>query len=196
MSLRRVPPTSQLPILQVWEAGVSSKFEFVIDTAAGTTGAFTVGSSTATLDVQPGQNTQLPVTFTGAASGSTITATCVNLPVGASCSYSNGVVTISTSASTPAGSYNVTVIFTAAQQTSAMARRDNTYLATAFGLTGLPLGLLWIGGGRKKSLRRCFRPSVWAFADTGVGRMWRRRKSAEDIHDDNNAVIHGHNVDH
>jgi hypothetical protein len=37
---------------------------------------------------------------------------CLNLPAGASCSYANGAVTITTAANTPAGTYVITVVFT------------------------------------------------------------------------------------
>ena len=132
---------------------VSARYEFVIDSPATATGAFTA-SSAQTLTVTHGQSAQLQVTFTGTATGATITATCVNLPTGATCSYSNGVVTITAAANTPAGNYPVIVIFTETQQMAARMGHAPIYLATSFGLMGLPLGLLWIGGGRKKAFRR------------------------------------------
>jgi hypothetical protein len=137
--------------------GVSSTFDFVIDTATGATGAFTVSSKITTLNVQPGHPITLPVTFTGAASGAVITFSgCYNQPAGVFCSYSNGVITITTSASTPARAYDdVIVVFTSTQQTAAVPRSRQIYLATWFGFTGMPLGFLWMGIGRKKVLCRC-----------------------------------------
>lgn len=38
--------------------------------------------------------------------------TCLNLPAGATCTYSAAAVTIATSATTPAGTYQITVVFT------------------------------------------------------------------------------------
>jgi hypothetical protein len=42
-----------------------------------------------------------------------VSVTCLNLPAGASCSYSatTGIVSISTSSTTPAGTYQITVVF-------------------------------------------------------------------------------------
>jgi hypothetical protein len=136
----------------------SSAFDFVVDTATSAAGAFTVSSTVTVLNVQYGQSTTnaVPVTFAGTAFGATMTATCDNLPAGVSCSYSNGVVTIATSASTAAGTYDdVIVVFTATQPTAALTRGRPFYLASAFGLTGLPLGFLWLGGRREKTLCRC-----------------------------------------
>jgi len=44
---------------------------------------------------------------------STASVSCLNLPAGSSCSYSSssGAVSITTSSSTPAGTYQVTVVF-------------------------------------------------------------------------------------
>jgi hypothetical protein len=43
-----------------------------------------------------------------------VTVTCLNLPAGATCSYSatTKTVTITTSSTTPAGTYQITVVFT------------------------------------------------------------------------------------
>ena len=135
--------------------GTSSNFVFAIDTAAGMPGDFTVSSTTTVPNVGRGQTTQVPVTLTGVASGSTVVASCANLPAGAACTYNNGVVTISTSANTPPGSYTVTVIFQVTQQTTAMIHRRPVYLAAWLGLSGMPLGWVWIGGKRKRVVRRC-----------------------------------------
>lgn len=135
--------------------GTSGKYQFLIDSPTSTTGSFTVSVTTNTLTVQHGQNATSQVTFTGTSSGASLSASCANLPAGASCSYNNGVLTIGTSASTPAGTYQVTVTFTAVQQTAAMNRHSQVLLTALFGLSGLPLGLLWVGDGRRKNLRRC-----------------------------------------
>jgi hypothetical protein len=138
---------------------VSSPFDFVINTAAGTAGAFTVNSTTTTLNVQYGQSTTtaVPVTFSGTASGAVITFSgCYNQPAGVSCSYGNGVITITTSTSTPTGTYDdIVAVFTATQQTAALTRGQHFYLATWFGLTAVPLGFLWMGSRCKKVLLRC-----------------------------------------
>ena len=107
------------------------------------------------MTVAQGQNTTLQVTLAGTASGATITATCLNLPAGASCTYDNTtkVVTIATTAGTPKGSYQILVMFSATQQV-ASARHRVTYLAAWTGLNGLPFGFLWLGGLRTKEQRR------------------------------------------
>lgn len=132
----------------------SPNFEFAIDTPTGTPGFFAIGSTSTTLNVQPGQNTQIPVTFTGTTSGAAITAACVNVPTGVSCSYSNGVVTITPSATAAAGTYTTTVIFTAVQQTAAAIHHGHLYLAAWFAFGSLPLGFFWMGGNRKKAVGR------------------------------------------
>jgi subtilase family serine protease len=140
---------------------VSSAFEFAIDTAPSTSGYFTASSTNTTLSVNLGQSTTLPVTIAGTVSGANIAAACANLPAGASCSYGNGAVTISASMSTPTGTYPITVIFQATQQMTAQKSRQRAYLAASFGLTSLPLGFVWLGGNRRKTLRRC---SIVVFA--------------------------------
>jgi hypothetical protein len=138
----------------------SSPFDFVINTAAGTAGAFTVSSAPTTLNIQYGQSTTttIPVTFSGAASGTQIAFSgCYNQPAGVSCSYSNGVITITISASTPTGTYNdIVAVFTATQQTAALTRGRHFYLATWFGLAAMPLGFLWIGSRCRNVLSCCF----------------------------------------
>ena len=101
-----------------------------------------------------GQSTPLLVTFGNTTAGAQITATCLNLPAGASCSYAGGIVTITTLANTPPGSYSIIVVFTVTQQTSASIIHRGIFVAAWAGFAGLPLGLLWIGGGRKKDVRR------------------------------------------
>ncbi len=134
----------------------SDAFKFVVDSASSGQGAFTVGSTVATLNVKQGQSASLQVSFTGTKTGAQISATCVNLPVGASCSYKNGSVTITTSVTTPPGSYNIVVIFTATQQLAALGR--HRILAAAWlGVSACPLGLLWLSC-RRRSLRRYLAP--------------------------------------
>jgi hypothetical protein len=137
--------------------GTSGVFELAIDSATGTGGA-AVSAQTTTLNVTAGQTVTLPVSFTGSSStpaaALSVVATCIDLPVGTACSYDNGTrtVTITTSASTPPGSYQVVAIFTIATQTARATYRP-VMVAMWGGLMGLPLGLLWIGGSRKKAVR-------------------------------------------
>ena len=92
--------------------GTSNSLQFEVDSAgSGTSTTPTFTSLTAT--VAAGSTASFAVT---APAGVTIdSVTCLNLPAGATCSYSSAsnAVTIATSAATtPAGTYQVTVVFT------------------------------------------------------------------------------------
>jgi hypothetical protein len=60
----------------------------------------------------PGSTATYPVILPSSATD--VTVNCLNLPVGASCSYSaaSSTVTITTSSATPAGTYAITIVFT------------------------------------------------------------------------------------
>jgi N-acetylneuraminic acid mutarotase len=89
--------------------GTSNSFQFEVDSASGTTGP-TFTSTTAT--VAAGSTATYPVTLPSDVSS--VSVTCLNLPTGATCSYSStaGTVSIATSSTTPTGTYQVTVVFT------------------------------------------------------------------------------------
>ena len=89
--------------------GTSNSLQFEIDSASSGQGpSFT----TATTGVAPGSTATYPVTLPSSASD--VSVTCLNLPSGATCTYSaaSSEVTIATSATTPAGTYQITVVFT------------------------------------------------------------------------------------
>jgi hypothetical protein len=88
--------------------GASNALQFEVDSAGTTPPNFT----TVTATVSAGSSATYPVTLPSAASN--ILVTCLNLPTEASCSYSSttGAVTITTSATTPPGTYQITVVFT------------------------------------------------------------------------------------
>jgi hypothetical protein len=91
--------------------GTSNTVDFEVDSA--TSGSVTppsFPSSTAT--VAPGSTATYPVTLPSSATD--VTVNCLNLPAGASCSYSaaSSAVTITTSSATPAGTYAITIVFT------------------------------------------------------------------------------------
>jgi hypothetical protein len=86
----------------------SNTMSFQVDTASSSTYAPTLTTITAT--VTAGSSANYPVTLPSGVSQ--VTVACLNLPTGASCSYSNGAVTITTSSTTPKGTYTVTVVFT------------------------------------------------------------------------------------
>ncbi len=100
--------------------GTSNSLQFEVDSAgSGTSTTPTFTSLTAT--VAAGSTASYAVT---APAGVTIDSiACLNLPAGATCSYSsaNNAVTIATSATTPTGTYQITVVFTEAVPGAATA---------------------------------------------------------------------------
>ena len=87
----------------------SSTLQFEVDSASSGSGpVFTPVTFTVTAGSTAGYRVTLP------ASATNVFVTCLNLPTGASCSYSAsaGTLTITTSASTPVGTYQITVVFT------------------------------------------------------------------------------------
>ncbi len=122
--------------------GTSSNLQFEIDS---TTSGFTTPPFFSTISdaVMPGSTATYPVTLPSSAAD--ISATCLNLPVGASCSFSQatGVLTITTSATTPAGTFPITVVFT------------ETLPSAGGGLVLLPFFLLPLArAGKGKAARR------------------------------------------
>jgi N-acetylneuraminic acid mutarotase len=89
--------------------GTSNALQFEVDSSSGTTSGPTFTSTTAT--VTAGATATYPVTLQS--NVSSVSVTCLNLPAGASCSYSStaGTVTIATSSTTPKGTYQITVVF-------------------------------------------------------------------------------------
>jgi subtilase family serine protease/N-acetylneuraminic acid mutarotase len=85
--------------------GTSSALQFEIDSSSSGTPSFSSAAAT----VAAGSSATYPVTLPSAASN--VSVTCLNLPAGASCSYASNVVTITTSSTTPKGTYQITVVF-------------------------------------------------------------------------------------
>ena len=91
--------------------GTSNAWQFQVDSSSTTgTTAPTVGSTTAT--VTAGSTASYPVTVPP--TNTIVTVVCLNLPVGAACSYSptTNIVTITTSSTTPKGTYAIVIVFT------------------------------------------------------------------------------------
>lgn len=89
--------------------GVSNLFQFELDSSGGASAPlFSSPAATITAGQSASYAVTLPSEVTSAS------ADCLNLPSGASCHYSaaSGMVTISTVAETPRGSWPVTVVFT------------------------------------------------------------------------------------
>jgi hypothetical protein len=89
--------------------GSSNALTFEIDSAGSNTPP---NFATTSITVSPGSSASYPVTLPSLASN--VSATCLNLPSGATCSYSvtTHAVTINTTSSTPAGTYQIIVVFT------------------------------------------------------------------------------------
>lgn len=108
--------------------GASNTFQFEVDSAGPGVPppAFTPATATVTAGSTVNYTVALP------AGASNVSARCLNLPSGATCSYlaSTGTVTLATAPSTPAGTYHITVVFT------------ETLPVTASALALLPLLLL------------------------------------------------------
>jgi len=89
--------------------GTSNAWQFEVDTASTGTGP-TLTSTTET--VAAGSTASYPVTVP--TSVTSVSVTCLNLPTGATCSYSptTNLVSIATSSTTPKGTYQIIVVFT------------------------------------------------------------------------------------
>ena len=90
--------------------GTSNSFQFEVDSVSGTTTGPTFTSTTAT--VSAGSSASFPVTLPS--SVESVSVTCLNLPAGAACSYSatTNTLMITTSSTTPKGTYQITAVFT------------------------------------------------------------------------------------
>jgi hypothetical protein len=90
--------------------GTSSPLQFEVDStnSATTPPSFTVATVTVTAGTTASYSLTLPSTV------ESVTVSCLNLPTGAACSYSstNNALSITTSSTTPKGTYQVTVVFT------------------------------------------------------------------------------------
>jgi hypothetical protein len=130
--------------------GTSSSFEFEVDSAGASDTPPSFTTLTATLTA--GSTATYPVTL--ASDTTNVSAICLNLPNGAACSYSpaNHEVTISTSGSTPAGTYPITVVFT------------ETLPGAATGLVLMPLLLLPLAVRRRKWTAG----RIWLMAGLGL----------------------------
>jgi hypothetical protein len=90
--------------------GTSNSFQFEVNSASGSTTGPTFSSTTATITA--GSPASYPVTLPSSVESASVT--CLNLPTGATCSYSatTNTLTITTSSTTPKGTYQITVVFT------------------------------------------------------------------------------------
>jgi hypothetical protein len=121
-------------------AGTSNIWQFEVDSVSSGSTAPTITSTSET--VAAGSTANYPVTVPS--SVTSVYVTCLNLPTGASCSYSSttNTVTIATSSTTPKGTYQIVVVFT------------ETVSGAASGLILLPILLLPLGFMRRKLAAR------------------------------------------
>ncbi len=89
--------------------GTSDVLQFEVDSSSGSATAPTVPSTV--VSITAGSTATYSISFPAAVTSAT--ASCLNLPAGAICSYSSAtkVLTITTASTTPAGTYQVTVVF-------------------------------------------------------------------------------------
>jgi hypothetical protein len=127
--------------------GVSNALQFEIDSTSASSDApsFTTASAT----VAAGSTANYAVTLPTSVSSASVT--CLNLPTGATCSYSSSTkaVTIATGANTPKGTYQVTTVFN-----ETVAGQSAAYVL-------LPFLLLPLYGVRKKLSRNALWTLAW-----------------------------------
>lgn len=145
--------TSQVPTSNIASAGITSitvqtpapgggtsnALQFEVDTAGSATPpAFSKASATVTAGATATYGVTLP------SSATNISVACLNLPAAAACSYSAsaGTLTITTTSSTPAGTYEITAVFT------------ETLPGAAAALALLPFLLLPFAGANKRKSAR------------------------------------------
>jgi hypothetical protein len=130
--------------------GTSNAWQFEVDSASSGAFAPTITSTTET--VAAGSTASYPVTVPPAVTS--VSVTCLNLPAGATCSYSSttNAVTITTSPTTPKGTYQIIVVFT------------ETISGAAPGFILLPILLLPLGFMRRKLAAR----GIWLTACLGL----------------------------
>jgi sugar lactone lactonase YvrE len=130
--------------------GTSNSFQFEVNSASGTTTGPTFTSTTAT--VTAGSPASYPVTLPSSVASASVT--CLNLPTGATCSYSvtTNTVTITTTSASPKGTYQITVVFT------------ETVSGAASGWILLPILLLPLMFLRRRLSAR----GVWVSAGLGL----------------------------
>lgn len=143
--------------------GTSNAFQFEVDSTGATNDAPSFAAASAT--VAAGSTASYAVTLPSSASS--VSVKCLNLPTGATCSYSasTGAVTIATGVTTPEGTYQITTVFT-----ETVAEQSAAYVL-------LPFLLLPLCGARKKLRRNALWTLAWltllagatAFTLTGCG---------------------------
>jgi FG-GAP-like repeat/Bacterial Ig-like domain (group 3)/Chitobiase/beta-hexosaminidase C-terminal domain len=138
---------------------VSNTLAFEVDSGnSGTSPSFTTASQT----VMAGSTASYPVTLPSSATN--VTVSCLNMPSGASCNYSGTAkaLTITTTASTPPGTYQITAVFTETLPGSASALAFAPFLL-------LPLTISRKKRRREHVLVAAFVLALLAFVASGCG---------------------------
>jgi N-acetylneuraminic acid mutarotase len=86
--------------------GTSNALQFEVDTSGSGSTAPAITAVTATVTA----GSKAIYTITLPASVTSVSVTCLNLPAGATCSYASGTLTITTTSTTPKGTYQITVV--------------------------------------------------------------------------------------
>jgi hypothetical protein len=107
---------------------------------------------TSSYSVTRGQAATAQLTFHNLPPGAVTHADCYNLPAAVNCSYSaqTEMLTLTTGLTTPPGTYQVLVVSTVNPQASASVSGHSSRGELWCGLLGLPLGLMWFGGKRRR----------------------------------------------
>ena len=140
--------------------GTSNILHFEIDSSSSGSPQFNSATATVIAGSTATYAVNLPSTATN------VSVQCLNLPQGAPCSYSAGSVSIATAPNTPAGTYQITVVFTetlpgatsalalisllflpAKKRKNTKATRDWWTLGTLALLLGVACSLMGCGGG-------------------------------------------------
>lgn len=134
--------------------GTSNSFRFEVDSANSAKDAPTFSTTTAA--VVAGAKAMYSVALPAEATNPSVL--CLNLPAGATCSYSaaSGRLTVATSPTTPSGTYQITAVFT------------ETLPGTASALIMLPILLLPFAAARRRWVRRLMLLAVCAGTTIGI----------------------------
>jgi sugar lactone lactonase YvrE len=133
--------------------GKSSSLSFSVDGPAGPA-VPSLGSTTIT--VTAGSSTTVPLTFAGPGKVTNLSVTCLNAPIGTTCSIApgNGSVTVAIAASVPKGQYSILLVFSTTATASAQlppVQSAGIRLGGIFGLAlALPFGFVALGTKRRR----------------------------------------------
>jgi hypothetical protein len=146
--------TSGLTSIAVSTPGISGGLSVPLTMAIDTNIITSLVAMTSSYTVAPGQAAASQLTFHNLPAGALTNADCYNLPAGVNCSYSaqTETLTLTTDVSSPPGTYQILVVGTVSPQTTAAAIAHASRGELWCCLLGLPFGLMWFGGKRRRWL--------------------------------------------